>query len=61
MRIKKIILENFKSFAGVHEIDLNYNFVAITGPNGSGKSNIVDALLFVLGTKSPKTIRTEER
>ena len=60
MRIKKIILENFKSFAGVHEIDLNYNFVAITGPNGSGKSNIVDALLFVLGTKSPKTIRTEK-
>ncbi|MCD6158786.1 MAG: chromosome segregation protein SMC [Euryarchaeota archaeon] len=60
MRIKKIILENFKSFAGLHEIDLDYNFVAITGPNGSGKSNIVDALLFVLGTKSPKAIRTEK-
>jgi len=58
MRIKKLILENFKSFGGRHEIDLDYNFIAITGPNGSGKSNIVDAILFVLGTRSPKAIRT---
>ena len=50
-------LENFKSFAGEVTIPLEEGFTAITGPNGSGKSNSLDAIQFVLGPKSTKSIR----
>ena len=46
--IHKIILENFKSFKGRHEIGFFKNFTVVMGPNGSGKSNILDALCFTL-------------
>lgn len=57
MYLKEVQLENFKSFG--HKIIVPFlpGFTAITGPNGSGKSNISDAILFVLGPKSPKIIR----
>ena len=56
MHLKEVHLENFKSFRRI-KIPFLPGFTAITGPNGSGKSNITDAVLFVLGPKSPKMIR----
>ena len=53
--ITKIVLENFKSYFGKHEIGpLHKYFTAVVGPNGSGKSNTIDALLFVFGARSKK-------
>ena len=57
MYLKRIELENFKSFGGKLTIPLLEGYMGITGPNGSGKSNISDAILFVLGPKSSKAIR----
>jgi len=51
--ITKLVLENFKSYAGVREIGpFHKRFSAVVGPNGSGKSNIIDALLFVFGKRA---------
>lgn len=57
MYLKEIQLENFKSFGRKIRIPFLKGFTAITGPNGSGKSNVSDAILFVLGPKSPRVIR----
>lgn len=57
MHLKRVELENFKSFGRKLSIPFLDGFTAITGPNGSGKSNIGDAVLFVLGPKSNKAIR----
>ena len=59
MYLKEIQLENFKSFGRKVRIPFLPGFTAITGPNGSGKSNIVDAILFILGIRSPKMVRAE--
>ncbi|MAK78011.1 MAG: chromosome segregation protein SMC [Euryarchaeota archaeon] len=53
-------MENFKSFGGRIEIPLERGFTAITGPNGSGKSNTGDAIQFVLGPKSSKSLRADQ-
>ncbi len=50
-------MENFKSFGGKVSVPLMEGYMAVTGPNGSGKSNITDAIMFVLGPKSPKVVR----
>ncbi len=57
MHLKRVEVENFKSFGRKLTIPFLDGFTAITGPNGSGKSNIGDAILFVLGPKSNKAIR----
>ena len=57
MHLKALELENFKSFRGEVEIPLDRGFTAITGPNGSGKSNCGDAIQFVLGPRSNKSLR----
>ena len=57
MHLIRMELENFKSFGGEVTIPLEEGFTAITGPNGSGKSNTLDALEFVLGPKSTKSLR----
>jgi len=57
MHLLRMELENFKSFGGDITIPLDEGFTAITGPNGSGKSNTLDALEFVLGPKSTKSLR----
>lgn len=55
LTIHKIVLINFKSYAGVVNIGpFHASFSAIVGPNGSGKSNTIDALLFVFGFKASK-------
>jgi len=51
--IVKMVLHNFKSYAGTKEIGpFHKNFSSVVGPNGSGKSNVIDALLFVLGRRA---------
>ena len=55
--IDKIVLENFKSYAGVREIGpLHYRFNSVVGPNGSGKSNLMESLLFVFGKRAKKML-----
>ncbi|CAO3598210.1 unnamed protein product [Absidia cylindrospora] len=53
--ITKMILNNFKSYAGRQVIGpFHKSFSAVVGPNGSGKSNVIDALLFVFGYRANK-------
>ncbi|PVU89364.1 hypothetical protein BB561_005402 [Smittium simulii] len=53
--ITKMVLENFKSYAGQQIIGpFHKSFSAIVGPNGSGKSNVIDSLLFVFGFRASK-------
>ena len=59
MFLKAIELENFKSFKGEVVIPYQEGFTAITGPNGSGKSNCGDAIQFVLGPRSAKSLRAQ--
>lgn len=55
LMITKMVLENFKSYAGVKEIGPFHKcFSAVVGPNGSGKSNVIDAMLFVFGKRAKK-------
>ena len=58
VHIEKLVCKGFKSFGRESvTIKLNPGFTCIVGPNGSGKSNVVDAVLFVLGQLSAKTLR----
>ncbi len=57
MHLKRLEVENFKSFMGEMVIPFERGFTAITGPNGSGKSNSGDAVQFVLGPRSSKSLR----
>jgi len=59
-KINRISLHGFKSFAHKTEIPFDNKFNVVLGPNGAGKSNISDALCFVLGRLSAKSLRAEK-
>ena len=57
MRLTRLELSGFKSFAGTLELPFEEGVTAVVGPNGCGKSNISDAVRWVLGEQSPRLLR----
>lgn len=57
MRLKKLEINGFKSFSKKTSLEFESPVVCIVGPNGSGKSNVVEAVRFVLGEQSMKSMR----
>ena len=60
MRISRIRLLGFKSFAAKTELEIDPGITAIVGPNGCGKSNVIDAVKWVLGEQNPSSLRAKE-
>src|SRR5215467_1407460 len=58
MYLKQLELRGFKSFVDAR-LSFQQGITAVVGPNGTGKSNILDAILWVLGEQSTKTLRSE--
>ena len=59
-KITKLVMDGFKSFGKRTELFFGDDFNVVVGANGSGKSNILDALCFVLGKSSSKSLRAEK-
>lgn len=60
MRLSGLRIFGFKTFAQATTLTFDSGITAIVGPNGSGKSNLVDAIRWVLGEQSPKSLRSQK-
>ncbi len=58
--LKSLTMKGFKSFADSIDLALEPGVTVVVGPNGSGKSNVVDAIAWVLGAQSPKSVRSQK-
>jgi chromosome segregation protein len=59
MKLKRVKIFGFKTFADRTDVELDGNIIAIIGPNGCGKSNIVDAILWGLGETNARNLRAQ--
>src|SRR5581483_11174085 len=59
MRLSTLKVFGFKTFAEATTIDFTGGITAVVGPNGSGKSNLVDAIRWVLGEQSTRSLRSQ--
>src|SRR5450631_26054 len=57
MRLRRVVVSGFKTFASRSEVSLEPGITAIVGPNGSGKSNLVDAIRWALGETNARELR----
>jgi chromosome segregation protein len=57
LRIKRIKLSGFKSFVEPAELRIEPGLTGVVGPNGCGKSNVLEAIRWVMGESSPKSMR----
>jgi chromosome segregation protein len=60
MRLTTLKVFGFKTFAEATTLDFNSGITAVVGPNGSGKSNLVDAIRWVLGEQSSRSLRSQK-
>ena len=59
MQFAKLRLQGFKSFVDPTELVISNGLTGVVGPNGCGKSNLLEALRWVMGENSPKSMRGE--